>query len=120
MELSYLDRRRMRLAGAPAPDPCGAVSGTGGGDAAAAWEREGTKPTRMTPGEPNVMLLVDLVFLGGVGSAKWEWTVGGAQRRAVAVSLSPLLPAGCSQWGRVVSVVSVVMSSASSTSPDLR
>ena len=120
MELSHLDRRCVRLAGAPAPDPCGAASGIGGGDAAAAWEREGTKPPRTTPGEPNVMLLVDLVSGGGVGSTKWNWTVGGAQRRAVAASRSPLLPAGCSQRGWVVSVVSVVMSSASSTSSNRR
>ena len=72
MELSHLDRRRMRLEGGPAPDPCGAVPGTGGGDAAAAWEREGTKPPRMTPGEPNAMLLVDLVFGGEVGITQWS------------------------------------------------
>lgn len=64
---------------------------------------------------------LSILFLGGgVGSTKWNWTVGGAQRRAVAASRSPLLPAGCSQWGRVVSVVSVVASSASSTSSNLR
>lgn len=62
----------MRLEGGPAPDPCGAVPGTGGGDAAAAWEREGTKPPRMTPGEPNAMLLVDLVFGGEVGITQWS------------------------------------------------
>ena len=59
-------------------------------------------------------------FWGGGRDYTVELDRGRAQRRAVAASRSPLLPAGCSQWGRVVSVVSVAMTPASSVSSNLR